>query len=152
MPTHALDPSVFRFTVRAPEARYSALKKAASRVGMEPGALVQALFDRLDLTTPLALLAMPVYFMRQDESPRELQDRAISAGLVVRELKVLRALALAADAERLVRPVAGDVAATSMVPADALEGIYDRLVEKGFLSVRDSRRRKRCYRILRLPE
>lgn len=152
MPIPALDPSVFRFTVRAPEARYAALKKAALRVGMEPGALVQALFDRLDLTVPVTLLARPLYFMHPEESPKELQARAGAAGLTVKELKVLRALAGAADAEHLVRPVAGDVAAVSMVPADALEEVYDRLVEKGFLAVRDSRRRKRCYRIARLPE
>lgn len=152
MPSHALDPSVFRFTVRAPEARYAALKKAALRVGMDPGALVQALFDRLDLTVPVQLLAQPVYFLHPEETAKELQERAAAAGLTAKELKVLRALAAAADRDHFVRPVANDVSATTMVPADALEEVYDRLVEKGFLAVRDSRRRKRCYRVTRLPE
>lgn len=145
------DPPVFRYTVRTPEARHEALKAAAHAAGLEPGQLVQALFDRLDLTAAGAALSRPAWFATDDA--KALGRRAAAAGLTLREIRVLRALALAVDGKGTVRPNAFDISASTMIPADDLPRVYERLVGKGFIAIAStSLRGRRSYRIARLPE
>jgi hypothetical protein len=151
-----LDPTVFRYTVRTPEARHGAIKDAARRHGMTPGQLAQALFDRLDLTGGDGFVAAAVEDFRRlygKADTAELAKRAASCGLTVKQLRVFRALAEAAGPTRIVRPSALDISARSMVPAHDLQPAYDRLLEKGFIAIAPSQGRGRTgYAIARMPE
>ncbi|GLS29936.1 hypothetical protein SAMN04488498_104358 [Mesorhizobium albiziae] len=151
------NPPVFRYTVRTPETRHAALKKAAERVGMTPGELVQSLFDCLDLSRAdgevrIAREHFEKLFPRH-ETTRELAERAAACGLTVRELKVFRALAAAAGAIRIVRPSPMDITTRSGVAPAYLDTVYDKLLEKGFIAVSPSQGRgRRAFTIARIPE
>lgn len=152
------NPPVFRYTVRTPESRHAAIKKAAQRVGMKPDQLVQALFDCLDLSRTDGVVGFAKdrfekLFPRGAETTKELAELANSVGLTVRELKVFRALACAAGPLRMVRPGTMDISAASGVAPAYLDAVYDKLIEKGFLALAASQGRgKRCYHIARMPE
>jgi hypothetical protein len=149
------DPPVFRYTVRTPEARHAALKKHARRVGMTPGQLVQALFDCLDLAAADGIVKIATEHFEKlfprHETTKELAERAASAGLTVRDLKVFRALAAMAGDLRLVRPAPMEVVARSGVDAAHLDQSYDRLIERGFISP-NGRHGRRAFAICRMPE
>lgn len=151
------DAPVFRYTVRTPESRHGAIKARAERCGLTPGQLVQALFDRIDLTRDDGDIAAAIADFNRlfpaIETTRQLSDRARSVGLTVRELKVFRALSMMAGAIRVVRPHAMDVAARSGVSPAHIDGAIDRLVEKGFIAVAPSTGRgRRAYSICRMPD
>lgn len=152
------DPAAFRFTVRTPESRHAAIKKAAARVGLQPGQLVQALFDKLDLSCIEGNIAAAAahfekLYPRADKTTKELTERAQSNGMTVRELKVFRALVAAGGAVRIVRPSALDVTTCSGVAETYLDEVYDSLLAKGFIALAPSQGRgRRAYQIVRMPE
>lgn len=150
-------PPVFRFTVRTPEARYGRIREAARAAGLTTGQLVQALFDRLDLTDADGVVRDALKHFHETcraiEPTKAMARRAAACGLTVKELKVFRALAERAGDARIVRPAAIDIAPRAMVPEDELESVYDRLTEKGFLAIAPGTGRgRRAYRIARIPE
>lgn len=151
------NPPVFRYTVRTPEARRAAIKKAARRVGMTDGQLVQALFDCLDLSSADGVVTIAKeHFDKlfpRGETTRELNERARSVGLTARELKVFRALAASAGITRIVRPDPFDITARSGVAANHLDTTYDGLLEKGFIGISPGAGRgRRTFTICRMPE
>lgn len=152
------DPPAFRFTVRTPESRHAAIKKAATRMGMTPGQLVQALFDRLDLSKIDGGIAAAAddfqrLYPRPDKVTKELTDRANSVGLTVNELKVFRALVSVGGAVRIARPNAMDMEAISGVTEGRLDDIYDALMTKGFIALAPGGgRTRRAFQIARMPE
>ncbi|QKV20262.1 hypothetical protein [Oricola thermophila] len=152
------DPPIYRFTVRAPESRHNAIRLAAARHGMTPGQMVQALFDRIDLTAldgevAKAAAHHKALFPKTRETTRELAERAKSVGLSVRELKVFRALADMAGVGGIVRPMAMDIETRSGVAASHVEAAYQVLLDKGFIAVAPSTGRgRRAFTICRMPE
>ncbi len=155
---NTFDPPVLRFTVRAPESRYAAIREAARKAGMQPGQLVQALFDRLDLSRyeddiAAAIARFERLYPRNEKDKKEMAARAASVGLTVRELKVFRALVAVAGAVRIVRPSVFDIAARTGVSECYLDETYDALMTKGFIALAPSQgRSRRTFTICRMPE
>lgn len=154
-PEAAFDPPVFRFTVCTVGARNDAIKAAAAAKRLHPNQLMQALFDRLDLDAGSVDMADAINMCKAiwppDETAKQLQDRAAAAGLTVKELKVLRALAECLDTRGYVQPVPKDIGTKAMVPADEHRAIYDRLLVKGFIKHAGKRFRKLTFTLIRLP-
>lgn len=155
---NSFNPPAFRFTVRTPETRYAAIRQAAQRIGLQPGQLVQALFDMLDLSRiegdiAKAAVRFEAVFPKIAKDTRELTERAASVGMTARELRVFRALVNAAGVVRIVRPNALDIATASGVAAAYLDETYDALQTKGFIALAPSQGRgRRAYTIARMPE
>ncbi|MCA0275850.1 MAG: hypothetical protein LCH86_07595 [Proteobacteria bacterium] len=155
---NSFNPPAWRFTVRTPETRYTAIREAANRVGMEPGQLVQALFDTLDLSRvegdiARAATRFEALYPKIEKDTRLLAERAASVGMTVRELRVFRALVNCAGMVRIVRPGSFDIAAKSGVAASYLDETYDALLTKGFIALAPSQGRgRRAYVIARMPD
>lgn len=155
---NTFNPPAFRFTVRTPESRHAAIKKAAAKVGMTPGKLVQALFDTLDLSRFDGDIAKAAerferLYPRIEKDTKELAERAASVGMTVRELRVFRALVAIGGAVQIVRPNAMDVTSRSGVAGAYLDEAYDALLTKGFIALAPSQGRgRRAFQIARMPE
>jgi hypothetical protein len=151
------DPPIYRYTVRTPESRERAIRAAAEAAGMTPGQLVQALFDRLDLSDMRAVIAPATArfarLFRPGDDGAAVKAYADRLGLTVAELRVFRALAELASGTGIVRPSPGDVFARSGVAEARLAGAYEGLLRKGFIGAAPSQGRGRtAYAIRRCPE
>lgn len=149
------DPPIYRYTLRANGARHEALKERAAQLGMQPGQLMQALFDAVDLTSADGQVAFAKdrfdRLIPRAETTKELAERAASVGLTTRELKVFRALANAAGACRVVSVHPMDISAASRVSVPMLDDVFDRLTAKGWIA-EAGRQGRRRFTICRMPD
>lgn len=158
----AHDAAIFRYTVRAPAARERAIRDAARRIGVDPGHLVQMLFDRLnvtaldDVTKSLrgSVTSFARHFRAIDVHGREHHVRAIASdsGLPVKTLRVLAALADAADGGLVCRSNEAEIGARARLADCHVDGHLDALMAAGWIApAHGCGRARRTWSILRVP-
>ena len=147
----SFDPPFYRFTVRMPPSRYAELRQRAKDARVEPGALIQSLFDSLDLTGAGAAVPGALADLDRRAMPAEQKKIADSVGLTLRELLMFRALARLAGQTRITRAPDGDIATASGVPERYLDAALASLEVKGFIARREGRGR-RTWKICRFAD
>lgn len=156
------DVAIYRYTVRAAAVRERAIREAARRLGVEPGQLVQMLFDRLNVTAldhiVEGLRCQVTGFVRAwreiDVQGREnrVRDLATEAGLPVKTLRVLAALADAAGGGMVCRSGEAELGARSGLADCHVDDHLDALMAAGWIApVHGSGRTRRTWTILRVP-
>lgn len=156
------DAAIFRYTVRAPAIRERAIRDAARRLGVEPGQLVQMMFDRLNVTAldhlTEGLRGQVAGFARAwreiDVHGREhrVRDLASDAGLPVKTLRVLAALAEATGGGMVCRSNEAELGARSGLADCHVDAHLDALMAAGWIApVHGCGRTRRTWTILRVP-
>lgn len=156
------DAAIYRYTVRAPAARERQIRDAARRAGMEPGHLVQMLFDRLNVTAldhiaedmVRRVAGFAQAFRDLDVHGREhrLAAAAAEAGLSVKTLRVLAAMAAAKDGGVVCRAGEGEIAAHARIADCSIDGHLDALMAAGWIApLHGCGRARRAWSILRVP-
>ncbi|MFN3549246.1 MAG: hypothetical protein ACK4U0_17300 [Mesorhizobium sp.] len=158
----AHDAAIFRYTVRAPAARERAIRDAARRAGVEPGHLVQMLFDRLNVTAldhvsdgmARSVRGFVQAFREIDVHGREhrVAAAAADAGMPMKTLRVLAALADAAGGGLVCRSSEAEIGARARIADCSIDGHFDVLMAAGWIApVHGCGRARRTVAILRVP-